>query len=240
MASNLTLWRITNQGGKMKHKYLNLNMGLVKENFVITKREEMSIWKSRGFKKVKRYPVFRYIPKSSETIMLGKPLTLGQFGLEKLRNSKVIDFSPCLGTYGMGGPGFVGLKIEGDFGIRWIVYCIWMAGEHILLDDRVLECYPNFASTYKPWISYGDDYARSVDNLRKLLNGQIIKDIQLSHDDLSITLSEDHSVTHTICTHKMSDQFPEQGGTGKKRNSYDNGSMEEYWMVIYDGTELSV
>lgn len=228
----------------MRHKYLNLNMGLVNENFVIAKRSERNQWEARGFKRIRRYPIFHYRPRFTEVIMLGKPLTLGAFGVEKLKNSQIVDFSPHLGTYGMGGPGFAGFKMEGVFGTRWLVYCIWSAGEHILLDDTVLECFSDFADIYKPWLRYGDDgfnsWQNSLNNLKTFLTGQIILDIQLSEDDLTILLQGQDSITHTICTHKMSDKFPEQGGTGKKGNSYDSGCMEEYWLVIYDGTELSV
>lgn len=223
----------------MKHKYLNLNMGLVKENFVIVKRKDIKLWQSRGFEKIRKYPIFHYIPKASEVIMLGRPLTIREFGLENLKNSKIVDFCVCLGTYGMGGPGFVGFKIQGNFDSRWLVYCIWAAGEHILLDDKILECHPMFADKYKPHINY-DNQKESSDKLNKLLNNLTIREIELSKDKLTITLIDDNSVTHTVHTQKMSDRFPEQGGTKKKRKSYENGSMEEYWLVIYDGTELSV
>lgn len=223
----------------MRHKYLNLNMGLVEENFAIVNREEMNLWESRGFKKIRKYPIFHYTPNTSEVIMLGRPLNVREFGLENFKNSKIVDFCPHLGTYGMGGPGFAGFKLEGAFGERWLVYCIWSAGEHILLDNRILDCHPRFADTYRPWIDF-DNQKKSLEELKQLLTGLMIQDIQLSTDELTITATDKNSVTHMIHTQKMSDKFPEQGGTGKRRKSYEDGSMEEYWLVIYDGTELSV
>lgn len=223
----------------LKHKYLNLNMGLVEENFAIIKRKDMKIWQERGFEKIRRYPVFGYIPKITEVIMLGRPLTMEQFGVEKFPNSKIVDYSVNLGTYGMGGPGFFGIKVQGDFGIRWLVYCIWSAGEHILLDNRILECHSKYASKYKPWINF-DKQSESQEEVRNLLKGSVISEVILAENDLTITFLREDSVIHTLNTKKASNKFPEQGGTGKKRKSYEKGSMGEYWLVIYDGTELSI
>ena len=96
-----------------KHPFLNLNMGLVKENFVIAKKDDKNFWEARGFKKIRKYPIFRYKPNSSEIIMLGVPLSIEAFGNEVLKNSHIVDVCTYCGTYGMGGPGFFGLKLQG-------------------------------------------------------------------------------------------------------------------------------
>ncbi|MBQ7776441.1 MAG: hypothetical protein IJ379_11040 [Lachnospiraceae bacterium] len=223
----------------MEHKYLNLGMGLIEENFVIVKKKDRKLWEERGFEKIGKYPVFGYLPKPTEMIMLGKPLTIKQFGIENIKGSRILDICTCLGTYGMGGPGFVGIKLEGEFGVRWLVYCIWAAGEHILLDDRVLECHPKYADRYKPWIDF-DNEKESIEELMQFLRGATIQDISLAEDELHIVLTQKAGDEHFIHTQKLSNKFPEQGGTGKKRNSYDKGVMEDYWLVIYDTTELMV
>lgn len=225
--------------GNLKHKYLNLNMGLVKENFVIADIHEMDVWKARGFEKIRKYPIFHYTPDPMHVIMLGKPLTIDQFGLETLKNSRIVDFCHHLGTYGMGGPGFVGLKIQGDSGDRWLVYCVWNAGQYILLDNRVLECHPKFSEDYNPWIGF-DHQEKSITAIKKLLDQAVIQNISLSHEALTITLTDAKSNIHVIETRKTSDQFPPLGGTGKKSDAYADGAMRDYWLVIYDGTHLAV
>lgn len=47
------------------------------------------------------------------------------------------------GTYGMGGPGFVGL----DLGGTWLVVTLWGAGSWIRLDDRLLDEVPRDDAT---------------------------------------------------------------------------------------------
>ena len=219
--------------------YLNLNMGIVKENFIIIKRKNKEIWKDRGFYAKRSYPIFRNKLKSSETIMLGKPLNISQFGLINLKKSKIIDISINFGTYGMGGPGFVGFKIEGYFGCRWLVYCIWSAGEHLLLNDRVFSCNIAFARKYDPWIDPISP-EESFEEMRNDLIGMSIYYIELGEKNIYITLIDENYNVCSIKSYKESDDFPEQGGTGKKRKSFENGKMEDYWLVIYDGTDLMV
>ena len=222
-----------------KHPFLNLNIGLVKENFVIAKKDDKVFWKARGFKKIRKYPIFRYKPNSSEIIMLGVPLSIEAFGNEVLKNSHIVDVCTYCGTYGMGGPGFFGLKLQGEYGTRWLTYCIWSAGEHILFDDHVLECHPDHAEKYAPLIVF-DDYANRLSKFKELLSDMTIKEVALSQESIEIMLVDSYDKLHYIKSYKCSDKFPEQSGTGKKRNSFENGKMSDYWLVTYDETHLKV
>ena len=223
-----------------KHPYLKLNMGLVNENFTVIKKEDLKLWEERGFQKIRKFPIFLYKPNPAEVIMLGKPLTISEFGTEQFIKSKILDYNLYFGTYGMGGAGFFGLKLEGAFGIRWLVYCIWSAGEHILLDNRIIECHPDFIENYHPWIIWGnnrhEEYEKTCQALKKALSGLKIQNIDLQEHALKIQLSGNHILE----TYQKSDKFPEQGGTRKKRLSYETGIMSDCWLVIYDNTDLTV
>lgn len=222
-----------------KHKFLNLSKGLVKENFAIVKKADKALWEERGFKRIRKYPIFGYKYNSSEIIMLGVPLNIEEFGSEALKNSHIVDVCTCGGTYGMGGPGFFGLKLQGDFGTRWLTYCIWMASEHVLLDDTILDCHPDFAEKYTPLISF-DDYPNSIASLKKTLSDMTIKEVIISEESIEILLAGNDETTHCISSCKYSEKFPEQGGTRKKRNSFETGEMKDYWLVTYDETDLMV
>lgn len=222
----------------MKHKFLNLDMGLVEENFVIADRKDKKLWEERGFKRIWRYPVFNHVPSFKKITMLGRPETINEFGTDRLKGAIITDICRFLGTYGMGGPGFFGFKLEGDFETRWLVFCIWSAGEHILFDDRVLECYPSFNSIYHPWIKNG--IKNPEQPLRELLINSVINNVNLEDNSIEINIKDKNGVCHTISSFDKSDKFPEQGGTKKKRCSYTKGIMSDYWLVIYDGTHLAV
>ena len=222
-----------------KHKFLDLNLGQVKENFVIVKKENKKVWEDRGFKRIRKYPIFHYKPNPYEIIMLGVPLNIEEFGKDNFSGSNILDVCTCCGTYGMGGPGFFGIKLQGDYGTRWLTYCIWSAGEHVLFDDRILECHDNYEKQYNPLISF-DDYSNSLKALKETLSDMTIQKIHVSKDFFEIELIDSKSETHLIQSYKFSDKVPEQGGTGKKRNSYETGEMKDYLLVTYEETHLKV
>lgn len=222
-----------------KHKYLNLNMGLVKENFIIINRKDIKLWKDRGFEPIRKYPIFHYRPKLSEVVMLSKPLDINQFGVDSLKGSKIVDICLLFGTYGMGGAGFVGFKLQNYFGVRWLVYCIWSSGESILVDNRIIECHSMFNDKYNPYINM-NDWEKSFKDFKNYINNWQIKDIYLDNTTLKIILLDDNSKEHTIYTAQYCEKFPEQAGTGKKRKSFESGKMSDYWLIIYDGTNLTV
>ena len=67
-----------------------------------------------------------------------------------------------------------------------------------------------------------------------------IKEVALSQESIEIILVDSYGELHYIKSYKHSDKFPEQGGTGKKRNSFEDGKMSDYWLVTYDETHLKV
>jgi len=139
----------------------------------------------------------------------------------------------------MGGPGFFGLKLQGEYGIRWLTYCIWRAGQHILFDDKLLECHPDYAEKYDPLIVF-DDYSNSISKFKEMLSDMTIKNIDFTKESIEIKLIDSQNNIHYINSYKFSDKFPELGGTGQKRNSFENGEMSDYWLITYDETHLRV
>ncbi|MBQ9083474.1 MAG: hypothetical protein IJY28_08250 [Clostridia bacterium] len=222
-----------------KHEFLDLNLGLVKENFAVVSRKDRKLWEARGFTKIRKYPLFDYRPSLSEIVMLGMPLNIEQFGAANFAGSRITDLCPFCGTYGMGGPGFFGIKLEGNFGVRWLTYCIWSAGEHLLLDGRVLECHPRYSSQYQPLLS-PDDYSGSLQSLKEAVTGMTIESIRVSADTFELRCIDANAHVHTLQSYKFSDAFPERSGTGQKRPSFTTGEMKDWWLVTYDETHLMV
>lgn len=222
-----------------KHAFLDLNLGLVKENFTIVQRKDRKLWEARGFRKIRKYPLFDCRPSLSEIVMLGVPLNIAQFGTANFTGSRITDLCPFCGTYGMGGPGFFGIRLEGTFGVRWLTYCIWSAGEHLLLDGRVLECHPRYASQYQPLLS-PDDYTGSLQSLKEAVTGMTVESIHVSADTFELRCIDANAHVHTLQSYQFSDAFPERGGTGQKRRSFTTGEMKDYWLVTYDETHLMV
>lgn len=228
-----------------KHKYYELNMGLVQENYVIVKTENINIWRDRGFDIIKKYPVFHYVPNRYEKIMLGKPKKIDEFGINNLIDCEIIDFSNSGGTYGMGGPGFIEFKFIGrNHEKLWLAFAMWNAGEYILLDNKVLECHPKFFDEYNPWLKY-DDLDETIWNnnwstLYKMFVGGIIKNIELHADYGHIEILDTRGILHRIWTAKNSDLFPPKGGTGEKIFAFNTPKLADSILIHYDGSHLVV
>ena len=79
-----------------------------------------------------------------------------------------------------------------------------------------------------------------MDEFNKQLCNMSINEIIVTKDSFEIKLVDNDSKIHTIQSFKYSDKFPEQGGTGKKCNSFDTGEMKDYLLVTYDETYLVV
>lgn len=89
---------------------------------------------------------------------------------------------------------------------------------------------------YHPVLSSNDDYEK----FSSTFTNMSIKDICLSKDSIEIILLDSNEKEHFIQSYKFSEKFPEQAGTGQKRNSYDEGEMKDYWLVTYNKTVLKV
>ena len=132
--------------------YTNLKMGLVENCFAVIPTADQALWESKGFKAYPDYPIFLSEKDPTETIMLGIPQTLSSFGTDALVNSTLLEISNHCGTYGMGGPGFLGFKLQTpSLGIRWLTFTIWCADQYTLLNNKLLGCHPAYNAQYHPW-----------------------------------------------------------------------------------------
>lgn len=52
----------------------------------------------------------------------------------KVIGREIVGWIPYAGTYGMGGPGFVGFDLKDE----WLIFAIWGAADWMRLDGRLL------------------------------------------------------------------------------------------------------
>ena len=83
---------------------------------------------------------------------------------EELIGRKVHEISRYVGTYGMGGPGFFGFRLDSE----WLVIAIWGAATWIQFNGRIIEepanvIRPRFSSGREEFAPYGD--AREIQML---------------------------------------------------------------------------
>lgn len=91
------------------------------------------------------------------------------------------ELSTCVGTYGMGGPGFFGLRLENQ---KWLVIAIWGAADCIHVDNRLIENteYSEQDLHPPPWI-------REHDTLSPQVIGHTIRHIEIQCHSMYFELS---------------------------------------------------
>lgn len=99
---------------------------------------------------------------------------------------KVDEVLPYVGTYGMGGPGFLGLRFESE----WLVFAIWGAGEWIRVNDILVEdVYFEGYGRPRPWIFDG------VDNLSPNIIGSEVSSFEISKRSMVMSFSNGMSLS---------------------------------------------
>jgi len=93
---------------------------------------------------------------------------------------RIEEVSTCVGTYGMGGPGFFGLRL----GREWLVISIWGAAEWIHVNGRLVEdVFAPMRGRPAPWIR------GRKDALSARLVGSTILYVRVGKHSLSMRIS---------------------------------------------------
>jgi hypothetical protein len=95
---------------------------------------------------------------------------------------RVDEITPNAGTYGMGGPGFFGIR----FGEQWLIISIWGAGEWLHLGGRrLMDIHHEQQGSSVPWIS------SKGDELTPLLVGRVITSFSITKTTLELGFGDD-------------------------------------------------
>lgn len=217
-----------------KRNLMELDMGFVEANFVIIEKNEKTLWVTRGFEEQREYPIFLYELEDDETVMLGIPKTIHDFGVSNFIGSKVLKVSTRLGTYGMGGPGFFGLLCDTMRGHFWLTFTVWDSSEYIMMDDRVIECHPDYNRAYTPWKCKTDN------ELNSILSEAIISIIDLSDSECKMSLRFTDGTDHEIVIYRYSEKLPPMGNGDSRKPAFEEGNLSDYLLITYEGTVLQV
>lgn len=227
------------------NKNLNLNLGLVKENFIIVTNDEIEKWSNRGLIIIRKYPIFNYHPVKNEKIMLGRPKTITQFGVQNLLKCTITDCSTYGGTYGMGGPGFFELTfIAKNKEKMTLSFCIWDAGSSILFDDRIITCHPLYEKEYNPHIRSGNNngrlWERTFNDFSQLICNSTIEEIKLDKEECTIIIKDKNNILHKIWATRYSEKFPPKAGTGLRDIAFDTDKISDILLITYAESILAV
>lgn len=209
-------------------------MGIVKANFVCIDKKDRQLWVERGFEECQDFPSFFALHEGKETVMLGVPKTIVEFGIDNFIGAKVLEVSTHLGTYGMGGPGFFGLLCETRSGDFWLTMAVWAASEYIFIDERIVECHPKYDKQYNPW------HTETSDIVDFMLKGATIKNLTLSETECRISLKTSNCIEHEMLICKFNENQPPMGNGDARKNAFEEGILSDYLLVTYKDTDLEV
>lgn len=142
----------------------------------------------------------------------------------------VQEISPRVGTYGMGGPGFFGLRL----GREWLVVAVWGASDWMTARGRHVG--DSFHENYgrpRPWLA--DSISENPDELSPHLLGRTISSIEVEKHSMRIEF--DNGFDLTIA--KAPDERPIFEGSREARRFADNEDLRRA-VFLAPSTEIWV
>ena len=205
-------------------------------NFVYVTPDKTFAWQSRGYEENKLFESELWDEPCEYVVMTCKPISLIEFGIERLIGCEIIDLCTFLGSYGMGGPGYFGFKIKVQDDFMWLVVCIWNADGYMMLDDRVFCSAEQYKIDFNSWYSSSNQFNKLF--IKELLNYKIIN-LKVSDAHMMLFLEKD-GVTRQVNVFKNDKKLPPMGSGIERIDAFNVGCMKDYLMIIYDDTNLFV
>ncbi|MCA9902706.1 MAG: hypothetical protein KC547_02520 [Anaerolineae bacterium] len=222
-------WLTKILGRKRPVPYRDLDLGLIKAYSLIIPKGDIETFLAQGWREAPDFRDFHYRPNADETVMLTKPITLSESDTSVLIGQRITGFSTYYGSYGMGGPGFMGLSLSDqppDHEV--VIYAVWGASEYTLLDEREIECHPRYYDERHPWRSlFADEDVPNWDELSPVLIGCQIESVELTQDHFALRLNKE-SQSHLLEFVKNDPRLPDHGGGEPRRDAFKVGVIGDY------------
>ncbi|MEO5952481.1 MAG: hypothetical protein ABIQ44_08470 [Chloroflexia bacterium] len=167
-----------------------------------------------------------------------RPKTLRDVDITRIIGRWVREWSPTLGSYGMGGPGFFGLRLaeNADFPEEWLVLRLWGACNWLTLDGQWVEAPPNQYHIQEPLYSnYGDD--EDWDHMKERVVGAQITNAQIEHDYSKIVLTLGLE-KYTLEIPKDASCLSNYGGTMEPHEWNPAEDQRDAWIISHGDLEL--
>jgi hypothetical protein len=209
------------------HPLLHLGMGLIEACTMIVLRTSLPGWTAEGWTELLGYRDFMYIPEESETVIARRPDTLAIRGVADILGVRIEGYSPILGSYGMGGPGFFGILLQrrGTAAYReYLVTAVWGAEEYLLLDNRVVGAHPRYHEEYHPWLGITGEGRHS--ELDAVLIGASIASVEVNGEQLRMVLVQ-QGTDHILEFGRHDERLPPMGSGIARKVAFTEGTITD-------------
>jgi hypothetical protein len=158
-----------------------------------------------------------------------RPPRLRDAGVGRCLGRKVLKWNAMLGSYGMGGPGFFGMRLEKsqEFPEEWFTLTVWGAGDWLLVNGRWVTSHPRYYDIQKPLYLAVD--GRYQDGVAPLLVGAVIESVQLEPTQIVLTLMKGIEKT-TVTLPKNTDLLPKLAGIDQPRAWKPGEDVRDAWV----------
>ena len=163
-----------------------------------------------------------------------RPLRLRDAGKSRCLGRRVLRWSGNLGSYGMGGPGFFGLRLQRtkQYPEEWFAFTLWGATDWLLLNDCWFSAHPRYYEEQKPLYSnFGPDL--SWDQATPLLKGTTLERINVGKNCFALQLAGPDFRTE-LAMPADSARLPKHGGFDEPRQWQSDESPLDAWVFFRD------
>lgn len=139
---------------------------------------------------------------------------------------KVVSFESSCGTYGMGGPGFAGFKLEASdtHPEEWLILCLWGSDDWLTVNGRWLGAHPDQYHIQKPMVSNFSD--AKWDEFSPLVIGSSIDRFDVAEKSCEIKIGD----AHIVLSADPNDR-PVYVGTGQPRGFAEDDDLRQAWIL---------
>lgn len=205
----------------------DLDIGRIKQYTVIIDKHDVPFYEANGWIENENYPHFGFCDSNMHTTMLGRPLRLSDINTSFFIGKKIVDYSGCYGSYGMGGPGFLGFEFE-DY--PYVMVCAaWGAECYSMYDGKLLGCHPDYEDKYDHW---------DIGKFKVCIKNAIVDDIIVNENSFVMKLKKGNT-THNFVFMKNHEKLSPYTG-GKKRDDAFEGKVDDHIVLQYKDATLQV
>jgi len=226
-------------GYRSPSPYHKLKMGKITEYSIIIDEHERAWFERRGWIEAPGLFGWGYRPKEGQIVMISRPLTLSGIIPESLIGQKIIAFATNYGSYGMGGPSFMGITLDNQpTENKVLIYAVWNSGEYIILDDRIVLCHARYYDKHRPWFSFwADEDIPNWDDLSPIIIGAEITNIDVLPDKLTLILTKNDQ-EHLMEFVRNDPRLCKMGNGEPRVNAFNSGVISEYILFQHPNAVL--
>jgi hypothetical protein len=174
----------------------------------IIEKREIGEFLARGWHVAHWFYNVRYIPAAGQVVVKKNRTAAQHRDIMNLVGKQIEEINLWIGTYGMGGCGYVGFRFSNqpqDY--AYLVYTVYFASRYAVFNGQVIQCAIHQEKYHKPIVK--DEWPYSgFDELNAMIKGAVVVEIEINQDACIFKLQKGNS-TYVLAFVKQVELKPE-------------------------------